>query len=126
MVRFADDVLGHSSDAFVSFVMKGSVVVIVEIYSCFCVCSACGPSACASHRKLSEHTDHVAEWIQQPITLHNHKTDHGHGLPVRTGNGVLDQCWRRTRGNTSEVCQDNRTQELHRGEDNQHLSQLTP
>lgn len=89
--------------------------------------SAGGPSACSADRQLPEHPGHLPERHRcaQPA-VNQHQTNHGHGLPVRRGDCLLDPCGRSPLIHTPQMCQDPQSEELHRGESDQHLPQPAP
>lgn len=53
--------------------------------------SASGPPAHPVDRQLPEHPGHIPERHHRPQpAVHHHQADHGHGLPLCRGDGLLD------------------------------------
>lgn len=89
--------------------------------------SASRPSACPVDRQLPEHPSHLLERHHCPQpAVHQHQTDHSHGLPLRRGDCLLDPRRRLPVVHTPQMCQDPKSEELHRGESHQYFSQPAP
>lgn len=91
------------------------------------VTSASRPSACPVDCQLPEHPSHLPERHHCPQpAIHQHQTNHSHGLCLRPGDCLLDPCRRLPLIHTPQMCQNPQSEELHRGESHQHLSQPSP
>ncbi len=84
----------------------------------------CRSASIPSHSQLTEHPSHLSERSQSH--LHQHQADHRYGLYLRPGDRVLDPYGRLPRCHPTQVCQIPQCQELHGGEDYQHLPQPAP
>lgn len=77
--------------------------------------------------QLPKHPSYLPERQHGPqSSVHQHQTNHSHGLHLRQGNDLLDPRRRLSLSNTPQMCLDPKPQELHGGTSHQHLLQSAP